>query len=202
MMKIFSCEINGVNFSAKAEEPLYPQLQTLFQLIESIPPHEIKNGYRLEAGFTTFTFVEKTGVYQIMAPDFQKNPLADVTDDLTLALWVQLEQIHLLHTYNIGGETTRFFDKIIVVKQALNESDISLQRFSNCSKGDSGWCIESVKNRGSNNANDYESYYAYQLLKLRPELIKVLALPCEYLVVFSGNNIKAILNEKNENLVK
>ena len=45
--------------------------------------------------------------------------------------------------------------------------------------------------------NELEAFYAYQLLKIRPSIIQVLALPYEYLVVFEKDKIKAILDDKD-----
>ena len=44
---------------------------------------------------------------------------------------------------------------------------------------------------------ELEAYYAYQLLKIRPSIIQVLALPYEYLVVFEKDKIKAILDDND-----
>lgn len=58
---------------------------------------------------------------------------------------------------------------------------------------DSGWYIgpeDQARALGS-----YEAILVYQLLALRPALMKVLALPVGYLVVCDRNRIEAILNE-------
>ncbi len=52
--------------------------------------------------------------------------------------------------------------------------------------------------RGS---EEYESIYAYQLVKLRPALLKVLMLPYDYIVVFDGDTIVEILNENDESVM-
>ena len=49
-------------------------------------------------------------------------------------------------------------------------------------------------------AKDYETIYAYQLLQKRLSLIKVLVLPYEYIVIFNGDEINEILNEKDESI--
>lgn len=49
-------------------------------------------------------------------------------------------------------------------------------------------------------AEGYESLYAYELLQIRPALLKVLALPYHYLAVMDDEQIHAILNENDENI--
>jgi hypothetical protein len=137
----------------------------------------------------------------IQTPDFLKNPLLDLTDDLTLQ--IQLEQTNLLLQYKIDGESIRFDDKILVVKGALSEHSIVLQRSGDCDKGDSGWCIRCAEDEEEHDdPSDYESIYAYQLLKLRKPVMKALSLPYEYIVVFEGEDLKAIINEDDENLIQ
>jgi hypothetical protein len=63
-------------------------------------------------------------------------------------------------------------------------------------KGDSGWYIGEVDQP----QNELKAIYSYQLLPLRPALLKVLALPVGYVVVFENDRIEAILNEQNEQL--
>ena len=191
-MKTYIYDSNGISIRASAEEPLYPQVQILFQAIETTPHEKLKNGFSFEVGFSIFYLIEKSGDYCIVAPDYKKDPFSDTTEDLTIALWMQLEQTHLLRLYNLQWEDVRFDDKIIVAKNALHDGVISMQRFSDCSKGDSGWCVKSVDNCEN---EEYEAFFAYQLLEFRPALIKALALPYEYLVVFEGDRISAILNE-------
>jgi hypothetical protein len=203
MAKVFEQKINGISFSAAAEIELQPQVLTLFQIINGIPPQNIKDGFVIEAGFSLFTLFGTDNTYRIKVPDYTKDPFSDITDDLTVALWIQLEQSNLLRKYDITGESIRFDEKILVVKGALSEKMISLQRSGDCEKGDSGWCIRSTVDMDEHDEpSDYEAIYAYQLVKLRPAIIKVLALPYEYIAVFEGEDIKAILNESDENLIQ
>ena len=202
-VKVFEQDINGNSFSAKAEAELQPQVFTLFEIIEEIPASKIKDGFIIEAGFLLFTLSGKDNVYRIQSPDFTNDPFSSLTDDLSIALFVQLEQMHLLRQYNIVGESTRFDEKILIVKGALSEQKIILQRSGDCSKGDSGWNIRSAEDTEEHDdPSDYEAVHAYQLLKLRQPIIKILSLPYEYLVVFDGNDIEAIINENDENLLE
>ncbi|EOO17047.1 hypothetical protein IGA_03228 [Bacillus cereus HuA3-9] len=87
----------------------------------------------------------------------------------------------------------KFSDKIVTAKNVLQLDEVYLQRASDCEKGDSGWYIGSVEET----EDELEAFYAYQLLKIRPSIIQVLALPYEYLVVFEKGKIKAILDDKD-----
>lgn len=203
-MKTYTSEINGIKYSLCVEEPLYSEVQSLFQAMKTIPQGKLKNGFKLQIGFSVFILVETAEGYQIVTPDYTNNPFLETTEDLTLALWIQSEQTDLLRLYHLTGETVRFDDKIVVAENVLQKEQISLQRFTDL--GESGWCAGEIK-KGEDGkyfnvtANAYESYYIYQLLKIRPALIKALVLPYEYIVVFEGDNIIEILNGQNESII-
>jgi hypothetical protein len=198
-MKTYSRKIHNALFYASAEELLINQVQGLFQIIEGIPPEKIKNGFSTELGGMIFYLREKDGDYYIAAPDYVKNPHIDDTYDLTISLWVLFEQVRLLKQYNIDGEATRFSDRVFVAKESFSESTIRMERIPVSNKGNSGWYIEALP---SNVDMGLEAIHAIQLLKLRPSLIKVLGLPFGYMVIFEGDTIKEIIDEKNENIME
>ncbi|HHT04564.1 MAG TPA: hypothetical protein GX005_09640 [Bacteroidales bacterium] len=204
-MKTYNNIINGINFSLSVEESLYDQAQPLFQAIRTIPPKSFKNGFKIEIGFSVFILKENASGYNIIIPDYMKSPFSDTTDDLTIALWIQLEQIDFLRLYNLQGMSVRFDDEIVVAKNALQSKFISLQRFPDL--GGSGWCIEAIEKDENGvfsdiDATNYDTCYIYQLLKVRPELIKVMVLPYDYIVVFENDIIIEVLNEHNESIIE
>ena len=204
-MEIHSKTINGIKFFIKADNFLISQAQVLFRAIQSIPPDKIRDGYKIEIGFSVFICESINGGYKIVVPDYTNSPLLNTTDDLTIALWVLFEQTELLNYLRIDGVTTRFDDEIVIAKNVLEYPTISLQRYSDLGKEVSGWCIEAIEEKSDGifqtiEAKDYQTIYAYQLLQKRLSLIKVLVLPYEYIVIFNGDEINEILNEKDESI--
>ena len=193
-MKTYKHKVGNIVVGATVEEILYPQLQALFRCLDEVPFEEIKNGFSIEIGFSLYFLTEKNEGYSIVAPDYTRNPFSDTTEDLTIALLIQVNQVDLLREYGIEWENVRYNEKILIAKNALQERDVFLHRLSNCRKGDSGWCIKSVENA---DVKDYEAFYAYQLLELRPALLSALALPYGYIIVFEGDNIVEIIDESN-----
>lgn len=86
----------------------------------------------------------------------------------------------------------KFNDKIVIAKNRLPQETVYLQRSSGCDEGDSGWYIGPINEEVS---GEFEIIYAYELLKMKPAIIQVLALPYNYLVVFEKEKMKAISNE-------
>lgn len=198
--------INCVKYFANADESIIPKANILFNSIKSIPANDFKNGYKLEIGFTVFIFLSEKDGYKIVVPDYLNNPFFNTTDDLTIALWILSEQIELLEKYNISGVPVRFDDEIVTAVNALENSLISLQRYSNLGKNASGWCIESIGKKEDGSfytieTKEYKTIYAYELLQTRPELLKILVMPYEYFVVINDETVIEILNEKNESVI-
>lgn len=196
-MKKFEKSIMGKTIIVTAEKELEPQVEILFDILEQVERNKLIHGFSLQVGWSVYYLHEReTGNFILTTPDYSKNPFEDITEDLTLALWVQLEQGHFLRKMNVDGLSIKFSDKIILSKGVLELEKIYLQRNGDVEKGDSGWYIGPIED---NNTELY-ALYAYQLLKIKPEIIQVLALPNDYMVVFEGNEIKAVLNENDVNV--
>ena len=104
---------------------------------------------------------ENKNKFLVTTPDYLDNPFEKVTTDLTLSLWVQLEQTHLLRMFQLEGMTTKFSDKIIMERDALDNEKFYLQRTGDVERGDSGWYVGTVEGE----SNSIYAIYAYELLK-------------------------------------
>lgn len=198
-MKEFNSVVGGKKFTIYAEKELEPQALSLFAILKKIDQTKIVDGFSFQVAWATYFLEEKAqDCFLIKTNDYTSNPFVQKTDDLTLALWVQLEQGHLLRKLNIEeGKATLFSDKLILDRGVLEQEDVYIQRTSEVESGDSGWFIGYLE---SERKEDLYAIYAYELLKKRPEFIQFLALPYNYMVIFKKDNIEAILNGKDENI--
>lgn len=110
----------------------------------------------------------------------------------------------MLQKYRINGDSIRFNDEIAVAKGSIDKPKICMQRFREL--GGSGWCLNEISQSEDGSfsnveTDEYESIYAYQLLSLRPSLLKVLMLPYDYFIVFEDDDIVEILNENDESIL-
>lgn len=182
-----------------AEKELEPQMESLFMIIENLNSDEIIDGLSFQAGWSIYYLKEmEYRQFTVLSPDYSNDPFEGVTEDLTIALWTQLEQVHFLRKLNIEGLSIKFSDKIILSKGVLELENIYLQRKGNVEQEDSGWFIGAVE---EDDNTELYAMYAYQLLKIRPELIQVLALPNDYMVIFEGKEVKAVLNENDQDVL-
>lgn len=204
-METFRHTSHGTSFSLQADPAMATPAQMLLRAIDTIPPEEIRDGYTFEVGFSVFTCLQEKDGYRLLSPDYRTSPLTNTTEDLSVALWVLLEQALLLKQCGVSGVPVRFDDELVIAAGALDGTCISLQRFSELGKDASGWCIEAWQETEGGivpaEASSYQAIYAYELLQKRPALIKVLALPFEHMAIFRENKLIAALNEKNEDLL-
>lgn len=206
-MVIVKSNINGITYYLKVDQALAPYAQVLFNALKGIPANKMREGYRFEIGFSVFTCRYEGDGYQILAPDYSGSPFRDTTEDLTISLWVLLEQAQLLKKYGLSGSPTRFDDEVVVAENALESRIVCLQRYSDLGENTSGWCIEAVRENEDGSiemveAERYETMYAYQIMVKRSSLIKILAFPYDYVVVFDGEEISEILNSNNESILE
>lgn len=199
-MEKFIKNIGNKVVVVQVEHELKMQVESLFNIFETIKREKWTDGFSIQIGWSNFIVSIKGEEYYILSPDYSRNPFEDYTEDLTLALWVQLEQVHFLRKLNMGnGEDVSFSDKVVVAKNILEVDSIYLQRSGGAERGGSGWYIGPVNEE--DDTEELEAFYAYQLLKIRPSLIQVLALPYEYMVIFERDKVKAVLNERDEDIL-
>lgn len=192
--------IDGKVFKVNSEEYLREQAEALLEMIGNIEASKLKDKFKVQVGWNIFTIVVDDEGFKILAPNYSTNPFIESTDDLTIPLWIQLEQGILLNKLKLDGEMISFEDKIICAKGVLLIDNIYLERSKEHEKGDSGWYIGPVDE--SISTDELEAYYAYQLLKLRPSIIKMLALPSGYMAVIEKDEVKAVLDENDIDVLK
>jgi hypothetical protein len=192
--------IDGKLFKVNSEEYLREQAEALLQIIGNIESSKLKDKFKIQVGWSIFTIVEDNDGFNIVAPDYKTNPFSESTDDLTIPLWIQLEQSTLVNKLKLDGEMISFQDKIVCSKGVLSLDNIYLERSKEHEKGDSGWYIGPVDE--SIATDELEAYYAYQLLKIRPSIIKTLALPSGYMAVLEKDELKAVLDENDIDVLK
>lgn len=176
--------------------PLFArQAEWLLDLLQRLDREQggLRDGTNIELGWTMLLVRRGNGDLVVHAPDFDRDPFRDTTDDLSLSFEIQVQQNEILQRLGLEGQAASFQDKIVAAKGVLTTRRIYLERASNPTRGDSGWYIGPVDN--NKDEPPLEAYYVFQLLKIRPSLLRALALPPGYLVVFEGDTIDAVLDE-------
>ena len=198
-MKKFIKNIGDKTFIALADECFAMQVEGLFGFLNEVENDRLIDGFSIQVGWSIYFLDKREDGYHIIVHDYTRNPFEDMTDDLTISLWIVLNQVSFVKSLTIEGELMRFCDKIVAAKNVLELDHIYLERTKDCEKGDSGWYIGPINDE--DDTEEYEAFYAYELLKLKPALIQVLTLPSGYLVIFEKDELKAVVNERNVNIL-
>lgn len=192
-------EISGKTFKISFSEGLVAQADWLLNLLRRTEEVRgigfLKENVRLQVGWSILTIVRRGQEYVVCEPDFANNPFDATREDTTCSLSVQAEQNDLLNRLGIEGMPVSFQDKVVLSKDCLRQRSVYLERKTSAN-GDSGWYIGPKDSDAA--SDEYEAVFVYQLLTLRPALLKALALPTGYLAVFEGNEIEAVLNDHDE----
>lgn len=152
-------------------------------------PGELRDGFKIQFGWSILSLRQQDAGLVICEPNYQGNPFAEWRDDISCTLRVQGEQLEILAVAEVeDGMPASFQDRIAFGKGCLSERRIFLFRSKDRPEGDSGWYIG--LRDGPEQQPAYETMYVYELLRLRPALLQVLALPPEYMVTFDGDHIE------------
>ncbi|PLS19259.1 hypothetical protein CVD28_02275 [Bacillus sp. M6-12] len=162
----------------------------------------LKDNYKIQVGWSFYILCLHDGVFSVLSPDHISNPFKETTEDLSLSLFVQVQQNEVLKKAKIQGESVSFQDTILVHKDALKSDSLCLERMDGRQSGESGWFIGTLDDTDSSSTteNDFKQIYVYELLHSKPELMKFLSLPTGCLVVLENKEI-TVLDTKNERLL-
>jgi hypothetical protein len=198
-MTVHSAKVGSVLIKAECDAACDDQAEWLMGLLRRINEQRggsfLKNGVRVQLGWTTLTLMQHGDALWVCEPDFQGDPTRETRRDITTSLRVQYLQNTIAKKVGVEGVPAAFHEKVVLSAGCLRENKVYLQR-SQPKQGDSGWYVGPVNESSSGGA--LEAIYVFNLLALRPALLEVLSLPPGYMAVFSGEKIEAILNEKDE----
>lgn len=196
----FNKNIDGRNVIVHCNEALSTQAEFILDIIEEEQKKKdvLQNGYKIQIGWSLYFIIKSDDSFILNTPDFSKDPFADITNDVSAALLVQMQQNDILRHTKTQGTPVSFQDKLIILKDALNSQNIYFVR-EELKQGDSGWYLGLLNDDESGNRTeqDYISIYTYQLLELKPQLLKLLALPVGCIAVIKNNEIFEIVDSNN-----
>lgn len=159
------------------------------------------DGVTLDIGWTVFYLRgQPDGSLLVCEPDYQSNPFTTVRADVTSSLTVLVAQIDLLRVTGLTAEPCRFNQKVVLRKGVLSEPRVFARR-TKPTPEDSGWYIGPASgSTTAPNAEDLEAISLYELMNRRPHILFALALPIDYMVIWNGEVIEALLDPQGRNL--
>jgi hypothetical protein len=199
----FSTNIDGNRLTFRCHEALHLQAEWLLNFVRNIAKkgesEVLRDGNKIQFGWSVLTVVESgPGSFVLVEPDFSDDPFHGVRDNLACTLRVQADQNAFSMKIGVKPIVTSFRDKVVYSKSCIGERSIYLER-RRPRPTDSGWFIGSNRHDYAHSeSEELTACYAYELLRLRPEVMKVLQLPPGYLIAFDGPDVEAVLARDDE----
>ena len=70
-MNTYTKEINGIKYTIKVDDMLYFQSQALWRAISDIPVGRLKDGFKIQIGFSLYILQKAISGYCIVTPDYE-----------------------------------------------------------------------------------------------------------------------------------
>lgn len=198
MLETVTIEIDGARVSGSAMDELSAQVGGI---IEAFRPYraEFRDGLSIQLGWGPFILRrDAEDTYTVVAPRYEEQPVEDVADDLTLALWALVGQTLVLSSAQIDEPTPTNFDQdLIIANRAIGAERWALSR-SSPRPHDSGWYIDVYPTPPGARAlppNEMTRYPAARLLRLKKHAVRALFLPPGVAAVVNDEGVEVVFRE-------
>lgn len=206
-MYIFEAEINNKRVKLYSNYPLKNAATAVLRTLKMVSEKTniFSPTFALNYGWARFYLskrMEKNSpCYIVQTADYRNDPIRLRTDDCSDALIVQNMQVDTNVKAKVQRpEPTLYSDTILVLKEAINADDVYLNRTEPTKDGDSGWYFGLLNDEmeGQHDHDELVSMRTSELMKFRPEALRVLQMPVGTLAVFHENVMTALV-DKDDN---
>jgi hypothetical protein len=155
----------------------------------------LRSGTQVRFGWSLLRLGEDGDGLRVTEPAFLRWPEQYWTPTIDITLNVLAAQTRLLQRLAVDGEDAFFDQSIIAAHGALAEPDVFLRHASSVSPEDSGWLLGTTADPEALAREDQlEAVSIASLVARRPALLQALALPSEFIVLFSGDSVEQIFD--------
>jgi hypothetical protein len=154
---------------------------------------ELKEGSTIDFGWSRLTLEDGYDELRLHEPDFGGNALTETSSMIDCTIEVETAQVSVLAAIGgLAGVDARYDSTVYVKRGALEKDRVFLQRQAPEGRH-SGWYIGETGNWDEVKADDVEVMYVFQVYKVRPALLKVMALPPGYIAAMNRTIIEAVM---------
>lgn len=196
--------VGEVELVAHCNDAFAAQAGSMLEAIASFQGQgkRLTDGVHVQFGWSLLILRRCGDDLVVCEPDFDGDPFHEVREDVTCTLRVLMGQVAVVRRLGLRPVEIRFDDKVVLAKGCLAEQWVYLQR-SEPRPGDSGWYVGPVdRSAPEQRPENYEAIHVFELLRRREGLLRVLALPAGYLVVFDGDEVEGVADPNNHEVWK
>ena len=208
-MYIFEAEINNKTVKLYSRFPLKNAATALLRTLNEVSTKTniFSPTFALNYGWARYFLSKRSeknkSYYIVQTADYRNDPVNLRLDDCSDALIVQNMQVDTNMKAKITKpEPTLFSDTILVLKEAINASDVYLNRSEPTKNGDSGWYFGLLNDEreGKHEPDELVTVPTSELMKFRSEALRVMQMPVGTLAVFHENEMTALVDKDDKPL--
>lgn len=162
----------------------------------------LADGIRIGFGWMPITLHGKGRELVLCEPDFEGDPGEDLREDVSATLQVSVMHALVAELAGASPMEARCWQTVLVARGALGQEYVVMHRNEEPTDDHSGWYVGPLDPREIDRvaaSEDYELLPGYEILSLRPHLVKAMCLPVKYMAYFRGDRITRITDpEDNE----
>ncbi len=199
-MHSLKLQVGARTLVARCDPSLHIQAESVLRLFGDLGATGtlLQDGARIPLGWSQLSLRARDGQLVICEPHFDGDPLAELREDITRTLSVLVDQTAITQRLGVATQPTAFHQHLTVAFGVLAQPQLLLERKRPPLLDDSGWYIGPMEP----GETECVTMRVYELLRIRPALVSVLALPTGSLVTFDGDSITTVLDELDAELWK
>lgn len=192
-------EFRGRLLVAYCDSDLAEEANSLLRMIEEADEHVggLRDNTFIEFGWAPLRLRSENGELVACEPDYVGD-VNQLVPSVSRTLRVVAAQTALLNALGVDGVAAKYNQGVVLKRGVLDIRRIYAHRRQPVSDRDSGWYIGPADDIGEPpDPSQLDAIYVYRLLNVRPALLGVMAIPLEYIVVFDGDEIEALVDPSN-----
>jgi hypothetical protein len=192
-------ELRGLLLVVYCDADLAEQANSLLRMIEDADEHVggLRDGTVIEFGWAPLRLRAENEELVVCEPDYAGD-VNQFVPSVSRTLRVVAEQTPLPNALGVAGVPAKYDQGVVLKRGVLALRRIYLHRREPVSDLDSGWYIGPADDIGEPpDSSQLDAIHVYRLVNVRPALLRVMALPPEYMVVLDGDEIEAVVDPSN-----
>lgn len=178
------------------------QGQTVLDLVQQLKARgALKDGASLRlAGFDLrLRTCTQAQILEVCEPDFDDDPQHQWRANVSATLAWVAAQASLSSQLGLMGDEVNLHQLVVLADGALGARQLQALRNKPVDGEDSGWCLMDAEHEADpDDANAYTAMSVMNVLRQRPEMGAVLAMPTGCAAAFDGRQLVALFDAKGE----